>query len=394
MSLKNKYIIYIGGFRLPDGTASAQRAIANAKMFKELGFNVIFAGKGIYDDKSPEWFEVNGFLVYNITYKKNDITTNIDFVNAILEKFNIDDIYAMVAYNYPGIALNKLRKFCESHNIIAISEATEWYAFELSKNLVSSIIRKLQTEYRMRYVNKKIGNIICSTKYIQSYYKKYNTMINPNVVDLNDSKWSGRYANHFNSKKTFVYAGSPGKNMNKDKIDYIVKAFSEIDEKKYPYLLEIIGVTEEQFLRRFPSYLNILIKKRCNIVFYGRITHEEVLKKLKCADFTIIFRLDTKVSRVGFATKISESISCGIPVIANDEYGEIEYYLKNNEHGIFFKGFEIEKLKEAILQSLKLSDEAISLMKSKCNTNNPFKYENFLKATMEFLKLADKRMRG
>ena len=35
-------ILYVGGFALPDENAAAQRVVANAKLFSEMGYNVAF----------------------------------------------------------------------------------------------------------------------------------------------------------------------------------------------------------------------------------------------------------------------------------------------------------------------------------------------------------------
>lgn len=37
-------ILYVGGFELPDKNAAAHRVLSNAKIFRELGYNVVFCG--------------------------------------------------------------------------------------------------------------------------------------------------------------------------------------------------------------------------------------------------------------------------------------------------------------------------------------------------------------
>ena len=39
-----KTIIYIGGFILPDKNAAAHRVVANAKIFRDLGYRVVLIG--------------------------------------------------------------------------------------------------------------------------------------------------------------------------------------------------------------------------------------------------------------------------------------------------------------------------------------------------------------
>ncbi len=35
-------ILYVGGFELPDKNAAAHRVLSNGKIFRELGYNVVF----------------------------------------------------------------------------------------------------------------------------------------------------------------------------------------------------------------------------------------------------------------------------------------------------------------------------------------------------------------
>ena len=40
----DKQIIYWGGFELPDKNAAAHRVMANAKLFRQFGYEVVFLG--------------------------------------------------------------------------------------------------------------------------------------------------------------------------------------------------------------------------------------------------------------------------------------------------------------------------------------------------------------
>ena len=37
-------VLYLGGFELPDKNAAAQRVLSNAKLLREMGHDVTFAG--------------------------------------------------------------------------------------------------------------------------------------------------------------------------------------------------------------------------------------------------------------------------------------------------------------------------------------------------------------
>lgn len=68
----NKTIVYIGGFELPDKNAAAQRVISNAKIFRKLGYHVIFVGIDKYMADDVEFedtkLEFEGFIYYRVKY--------------------------------------------------------------------------------------------------------------------------------------------------------------------------------------------------------------------------------------------------------------------------------------------------------------------------------------
>ncbi len=76
-----KTIIYVGGFELPDKNAAAQRVLANAKIFRDLGYNVVLVGidKSLSQDtliKNTQ-VSVSGFESWALPYpndKKNGLS--------------------------------------------------------------------------------------------------------------------------------------------------------------------------------------------------------------------------------------------------------------------------------------------------------------------------------
>ena len=109
-------ILYIGFFKLPDKNAAAQRVMGNAKIFRDLGYNVVFLDEQDdieYRDLLDTKHYINDFEVYSQKRPKNFKT----FLSKMLNIYNIDkiiseisDLKMVITYNYPSIALNKLRK--------------------------------------------------------------------------------------------------------------------------------------------------------------------------------------------------------------------------------------------------------------------------------------------
>ncbi|MCK4241864.1 MAG: hypothetical protein KAX30_09600, partial [Candidatus Atribacteria bacterium] len=262
--MNKKIIIYVGGFILPDGNAAAQRVLSNAKAFRFFGYQVVFIGigKNIKKDKRifDTYFKTDFFDCYKVPYPTNKYQwllyfSSIKPIKQVIKKYGKKNIYAIVAYNYPSIALYKLHKYLNNLNTKLIADCTEWYGS--SKSIFPlNIIKWMDTTYRMKYCHKKIGNVICISNYLEKYYSNMgcNTVNIPPLVDKNESKWNIGSEYCSNIKRTFVYAGSPGIKAQKDRIDLIIDAFYELKISKYSYKLYIIGINKEIFLRQLPEY--------------------------------------------------------------------------------------------------------------------------------------------
>ena len=106
-------ILYVGGFQLPDKNAAAQRVVNIAKALRDLGHEVIFLHnvKGVKKVVLKNYF---GFRCYECG--KNPLKYNLG-ISTIRQVVKDEKIEAIIAYNYPSIALNELVVFCEKNKI-------------------------------------------------------------------------------------------------------------------------------------------------------------------------------------------------------------------------------------------------------------------------------------
>ena len=240
-------IAIIGGFRLPQGNAGAVRALGNAKLLQKLGYEIILIGKIQNPKEGQYWYEFDGFRCFDIECEKDQIDIGVKYFSRFLMEIGAKNLKAVIAYNYPGVALNKLFKITKKTDIVLISDTTEWYALE-GKNPISALRRKFQTEYRMRCINKKIGNLICSTYYIANYYKKHNTVIIPMIDDTSFSGIKAELKKVEDCRiRRFIYAGSPGYKFKKDKINIIVEQFLKLKAENIPFILDVYGISLEEY---------------------------------------------------------------------------------------------------------------------------------------------------
>ena len=112
MSLK-KTIIYVGGFELPDKNGAAQRVIANGKIFRSLGYDVVFCGvaKGIDSNSNILETKTNhfGFTCFSTVYpvsKKMWLETisSSESIEYLVEQCYQGQVAAVICYNHPALA--------------------------------------------------------------------------------------------------------------------------------------------------------------------------------------------------------------------------------------------------------------------------------------------------
>ncbi|MEG1836056.1 MAG: hypothetical protein RR229_08070, partial [Oscillospiraceae bacterium] len=189
-------ILYVGSFELPDNDAASHRVLSNAKIFRELGYDVVFMGcdKSLsYDsDIIATVKQIQGFDSFFTSYptsKKQWIhyLSNIDSFKRILEQYN--DVEFVICYNYQAIALRKIISLCHKKSIKIIGDCTEWYSAK-NRGLAFFLLKGSDVFYRMTILQKKLDGLIVISNYLERYYKKSSQIINiPPLVDLSEEKW-------------------------------------------------------------------------------------------------------------------------------------------------------------------------------------------------------------
>jgi len=407
--MEKKTILYVGGFELPDKNAAAQRVLSVAKIFRELGFNVVFLGisnekssfKSIEESKNNYF----GFDSWAINYPKNKkewikhLSSSFE-VDYLIEKYYKDNLYAVICYNHPFLSQYKIKNSCKKNNAFYIPDATEWYSSK-GKGLVFGVIKWLDTTLRMKYIHNKSDGIIATSDYLANYYKKNKRIVLelPSMFDtqlLKNTPISEEVIS--NDVITLMYAGSPFDKNNpksarkniKDRLDKIIILMHEMHKLDKEFIFNIFGLEKDNYLLSFPEHSKILDEMKSKIYFNGKQKHSVIISYIKRSDFTIFLRDIDQVTLAGFPTKFSESLACGTPVITN-KISNIEKYLSETNNGFFI---ENTNLKDQILKMDKifsLKKDDIDKMKKYCNDNVNIDYRNFISQTKIFVnKLENK----
>ncbi len=361
-------VLYVGGFELPDRNPAAHRVLNNAKIFKELGYKVVFCGIDKEIDCIPESAElISGFESYPIPYPKSAMQwikqmLSVSYYDRLISKY--DDIKFIVGYNLHAIPLARLLKIAKKKGLKVVADCTEWYENKFSLNPIK-LVKCVDTFLCMRHFQKKCDGMIAISSFLADYYKKHikNTIVLPPLVDLEDEK----YINNKNENETpiLVYSGSPS--ASKEALGDVVKVLNKLDDLAFK--LKVVGVTREGFKEIY----NVEPDDE-KIEFLGRVSHKEALEAVKSGDYSLIIRPISRVTMAGFPTKFAEAISCGTAVIAND-ISDLAEYLKNNKNGYLIK---LKNIEQELMEIL--SKKEIPLVEKEI-----FDYHNYILKIKEFL---------
>lgn len=362
-------ILYIGRFELPDKEATANRVVANAKLLRDIGYEVELAGWSDAVVASQKWVECKyfDFKCYEkhkseSSYEKYKMFSDAAPELALLKKghYNI-----LIAYDFPAVALKKLMKYCKQNDIKCICDVSEWYT-NSNKNPLFRLIRAYDSYLRMNVLHKKADGLFVISKYLQNYYSGQKIVLLPPLVDCADKKWDVSHIDKSKHPKIeLIYAGWPSK--TKECLNLVVSEASRLSDT---VALNIYGIDEAKY-RSIYAYYDILSE---NVVFHGRVSHTETVEAVKNADYSIIVRESCRKNNAGFPSKLVESISCGTPVLVTD-ISNVRDYIGNGKNGFIISVENLEQgVKNAILN---ITDVNVC--------TKQFDYRNFTENVAKFI---------
>lgn len=394
-----KKIIYIGNFSFPFGNASGKRVYGNGKILEELNFDVIFIGMD-NDIKSPVSLKetekkYDNFKYYNLSYPKNTLEwiyykkTFKKVISFLKDENLVEKIDTIIYYGNPRLSLFNylLIKWCKKNNIKIISDCVDWLTVKTG-NVIFDFVKWADTTYQKAYLNKKVDGVIAISTYLENYYRKYGveTVVIPPLSTNN--LLNSEFSLNEDKKIKIIYAGIPFrkgkllKNVDtlKDRIDKTIILLNKVKEKNVNFIFNIYGFTKEEYLKVIPTqekYINTLGESIC---FHGHQTNDIVVKELKKSDFTILLRDIKRDTMAGFPTKVSESISYGVPVITT-KTSDLDKYLVDGETIFFVDQNDLQKIFEILSKN---KNEVIKF-KSICQKENIFYYQKYINQFEKFL---------
>lgn len=386
-------VLYVGAFRFPNKDAAAARVINNAKAMKSLGHTVKFFSWGGELRKSDLCkdgkYRVDE-MEYIITY---ELDTKGSFLNRFRASFNRGKLSfelikkenpqpdLIILYNADKVWTERLLNYCNAKGIKLANDITEWYDNnELHPwDIISYHINMTRTQ-------RKVKNKILISNFLCDYYRGSNNLLLPPLCDQSELKWGQTIVDarvQPYSGVTLFYAGNPAK---KDCVHTVTNVVNKLAGQGKAIRFLIVGITKETYLERYCG------KKESknlhdNIIFLGRVSQDTIPAYYEFADFMVLLREPSRKNMAGFPTKFAESMSAGVPVIANCT-SDLANYIHDYKTGFRVKSPEAEALEEVLANKvLTLSSEQIKEMKqATANMKSLFDFNSYKASINSFLE--------
>lgn len=384
-----KRVVIVTANRYPCGDAGALRQHATAKIFKELGYSVVIAGYGEFTGKK--------MLVYDgIEYTSFRPNTQNKFVRLIYKALYGKRVLKFIQRNYPDVsvifvvdmlpyAFKILSKYAKKKNIILVHDSVEWYSPEEFKRGEKDIGYQLKEQTNRKMVGKGWRVMAIST-YLEDHFAKTTdrAVRVPVIMDIESIENNLDVLD--TNKTTFAYVGSP---LRKDYLKEIVEGFCLLrKEMLLDIELNIVGVNFQQLQDVCGISKETLDKLKGVLVAHGRLPHDEAVRYVREADYTLLIRdASLRYAKAGFPTKIVESLACGTPPVCNLS-SDLAMYLKHGKNAILADGHAPEQIKIALESAILTTlEERTTLRRNARETAEKcFDYRQYISEMDKLLK--------
>lgn len=394
--MKNGTIIYIGGFRFPNGNAAAKLALNYANIFSQLDYRVVLVGIDENSDTDGDErlkSKIFDYDVWNLKYDRsfrNRLCRFVSTENVVGILSEYDDVSAVICYNFRSVPLLRLSTYCRKNGIKVISNTTEWYG-KFGQNVILGILNSIDTALRMYVANRCVDGLIVTSSFLKDFYKGSEVVVVPSLSEPFDRVKANDLMN-VREKVHLVYAGTPfsvgrrirDRGMIKDRLDKTIGYLFNLFEESYDFQFDIYGITREQYVKALPEDEPLVDALKEKVCFHGFMDSDVIYSAIENADFTILVRDVSRVTLAGFPTKIAESINLGTPVLTT-RIGDMERYVVEGQTGFFFMPNNDDYNISVLRKVLSMDYRGIDSMKRHCRESTVFRRESWINPIADFL---------
>lgn len=366
-------IIYMGSFELPDKNAAAYRVRNNGKIFNALGYRAVYLGvvrgeqfAGIRQSSYDADMYEEAYPVGTKQWIKHFFDTKN--IEAVVARY--PDTCMVICYNLPLATYKAIKKVLARRGIKTAFDCTEWNDFSAGAlpKRVSKIIDEKQIHFRL---HKACEDIMVISRIMEKQYQGANVLHLPPMIDTEDSIWHQTGISE-DDTFTFCFAGFI---TYKEKLDAIISALSQIHVPQVR--LWVIGTAKDEYLQEFPAH-EALLQQDKRIIFTGKISHEETIRRILSCDCYVFIRESTRRNEAGFPTKFVESYTCGVPILSTNVSDIHEY---KDDSVILLESTDEQSVLQAMQKIMQQKREKHALRQS-------FDYRNYIEPTRKWLEKA------
>lgn len=363
-----KKILYVGPIAI-EGSASCIHVRNRARFFNNIGYEVY--GLSECPKNECDKVEDTDFLKY--VYMKPfhgkgkvrgagwiaDQFLGIHTYNEIIRalKFISPDI--IILYELNSIVVEeRIRAYCEKHNIRLIIEVTEWMEVENRKEIATRGI-VWQKDIQKRYIDKRCGNIIAISEFLYEHYRNQGCNVirlPPLVYDFADKDQVFRDRDAVKLRQVkLVFAGTTD---FKDYLEPMLKAIRKINNNEIKIIFDVVGPSPDA-IERMLECSNLT---QCGINCYGRLSHENTLSIVRKADFSVLMRENKRYAKAGVSTKFVEAMSLAVPSICT-AVGGTDAFVTDGVDGVLIKDNSVHEVLDKLMQIVNMDSSKILQMK-------------------------------
>jgi glycosyltransferase involved in cell wall biosynthesis len=383
-------VIYVGIFKLPDGNAAAICVRGVADALNAAGYAVTLVGNNYTGPAGSDRTRPTFQRLSIVVRRALDVFITSSSYFRQLESVDWQCVAAVICYPGSAALVWRLMHICRKHAVPLIIHSVEWYD---PKHTIGGRFGPfaLDSEFRMRWLQQRAGNVMCISSYLTQYYagKGCNVIRIPPVIGIDMERDCARVLavpaislGHV----SLVYAGVPG---GKELFGEIVAGVNAARRRGIGVSLSLVGVTKgklSEILRDSGAPEASLD----NITCHGWLPRrEQALQIVADSDFSVILRDTRQSSTALFPLKFVESYCLGVPVIANAT-SDIAEYLRDGREGYLLSEPTAAALEEAIVRASQLTASERGQMRSQARlrAEECFGYQKFAQPLGKFISRA------
>lgn len=380
---------------------SAENALMYAKILNCLGYQVQVWGFDAIA-KRDNFFLKDGIELKNYSAMLKNHTNKGYIQRRKIKRDKFCDALArdgkieLFIYmgDYAGILYKLINKESARRGGEIICQVCEWYdrkkVYISCKSIMDYVwqsARYMNLEFARKYWFVKNKNLLVVSNYLKDYYTKKGCrcIVMPNLINILDNKPIIRKRS--GERLKLGYFGSPGLHNCKDSLLNVILGINLLKKEQHNKIqLDIYGPTEQDLTDKLDIPISVMENLSGCVFAHGIVGQEEVRKKLRDVDFTVLLRENTRSNNCGLSSKAGESLANGVPIICNLT-SDMDLFVINGISGIVCKDETPESFAESLEEALLLtSDELYTLKINSYEIGlKTFDYRNYINKFEKYL---------